>query len=367
MVMKLRQTLSAALVLTALLALANAAKAQAPVEPETEDDEPSRYALEFIVFRYDASVTAGTEVFLPDLPEPDPAAGPADPSTESVDLFGLPGSQSESETGYPEDVSSFARALPPETTLDDDGAAADIPAFGDLQPASELADDTPAMIMPFGDEDLAMTELDAFRARNAIDLRLIPPESLGMTDVHEKLLLLDAYEPVLWSGWTQIVVEEEFSPPISLRRLGNPPAEIDGTLMLYLGRFVHLVTDLTWSVPDQGYASDDPLSSAPAAEVPYFGDTDTEFGYGSRRTEPDTVYINYRITEDRIMRNGDTRYFDHPRFGMIARLALIEPGSPLDPTPRPEVPPTADEEALVDPALLPADDSSVLQPAAPPQ
>ena len=365
--MKQPHSLFAALVLSAALAgVHGPAMAQMAVEPELEEDEPSRYALEFIVFRYDASVTAGTEVFLPDLPEPDPDIDSADRSMSSMDPFGATDPLGPAESEYRDDVSSFERALPSDPVLDDDGATDGVPAFGDLQGMPD-DDGTPAVVAPFGDQDLAMTELDAFRARNAIDLRIIPPESLEMTAVHEKLLLLDAYEPVLWSGWTQIVVEEASSPAISLRRLGNPPADIDGTLTLYLGRFVHLVTDLTWSVPDQSSEYGGSFQSGPVEAVPYFGDQDASYGYFGRQSEPDTVYIRYRIAEDRIMRNGDTRYFDHPRFGMIARLALVEPGSPLDPNPRPEMLTDPAEEAPVEPALLPADDSSVLQPAPSPQ
>jgi hypothetical protein len=33
--------------------------------------------------------------------------------------------------------------------------------------------------------------------------------------------------------------------------------------------------------------------------------------------------VRYRITEDRIMRDGDIRYFDHPRFGMLARVTRV--------------------------------------------
>ena len=34
--------------------------------------------------------------------------------------------------------------------------------------------------------------------------------------------------------------------------------------------------------------------------------------------------IRYRIFEDRIVKNGETRYFDHPKFGVIAKVTLSE-------------------------------------------
>ena len=49
-----------------------------------------------------------------------------------------------------------------------------------------------------------------------------------------------------------------------------------------------------------------------------------------RAAEPVVVY---RIAEDRIMRNGDLRYFDHPKFGLIAKLTLVEEEEPSAPLP----------------------------------
>ncbi len=34
--------------------------------------------------------------------------------------------------------------------------------------------------------------------------------------------------------------------------------------------------------------------------------------------------IRYRIFEDRIVKNGDVRYFDHPKFGVIAKITRFE-------------------------------------------
>ncbi|MEM9208737.1 MAG: CsiV family protein [Pseudomonadota bacterium] len=357
-----RHVLSVAIALGAIT-IAGHGDARAQASEDAATDEPSRYALEFIVFRYDATVSSGTEVFLPDLPETVDLSS-SDPGA-ATDRSGAYDPFPASEDGRADDVSSFARTLPGDDEADNSDAASEAPVFGDARAPLMPDDDEARPVLPFGDDDFVTSELDAFRARNAIDMRLIPQDLLSMTDVHEKLLLLDAYEPVLWSGWTQIVVDEAFSPSMGLRRLGSPPADIDGSLTLYLGRFVHLVTDLTWSVPDpsNGFAQPDPDRSA--NDVPYFGDQNARFGYFDGKEDAGSVYIRYRIAEDRIMRNGDTRYFDHPRFGLIAKLTLVEPGSPLDPRPRAEVINEPASGIPTESTLLPADDSSVLQPAAP--
>jgi hypothetical protein len=34
--------------------------------------------------------------------------------------------------------------------------------------------------------------------------------------------------------------------------------------------------------------------------------------------------VRYRIDEDRIFRNGELRYFDHPKFGVLAKITRAE-------------------------------------------
>ena len=43
---------------------------------------------------------------------------------------------------------------------------------------------------------------------------------------------------------------------------------------------------------------------------------------------PEKTSVFYRIREDRIMRNNEIRYFDHPKFGVIAKVVRIEEAQP---------------------------------------
>ena len=38
--------------------------------------------------------------------------------------------------------------------------------------------------------------------------------------------------------------------------------------------------------------------------------------------------VRYRIQEDRILRSGELRYFDHPKFGVLARITRVEEEAP---------------------------------------
>ena len=142
-----------------------------------------------------------------------------------------------------------------------------------------------------------------------VALTVLPKEQLQLQAVYEKLQLLDAYEPVMWAGWTQGVVEREFSPEIPLRRIGNAPPQFDGTLQLYLSRFLHLVVNLSMT----------PGQTNQPGLVPTFPDR-----FGSRDMGMQSGLVHLRIDEDRIMKNGDLRYFDHPRFGLLAKVTRIE-------------------------------------------
>jgi hypothetical protein len=52
-----------------------------------------------------------------------------------------------------------------------------------------------------------------------------------------------------------------------------------------------------------------------------FGDYRTLDGFGGI-DEPGPV--RYRIKENRILRSGELRYFDHPKFGVLAKATRVE-------------------------------------------
>jgi len=106
--------------------------------------------------------------------------------------------------------------------------------------------------------------------------------------------------------------------PIELASLAVPPDGLEGRLTLYLSRYLHLVVDLQLDAEDAGSGLDD--------EVSNYGDyrttnelTINEFG--------DVVTpgpVRYRIQENRILRNGELRYFDHPKFGVLAKVLRVD-------------------------------------------
>ncbi len=133
-------------------------------------------------------------------------------------------------------------------------------------------------------------------------------DQLTMNDVMGHLRRIDIYRPLMHFGWTQSAHPEAVTRPIRLASLARTTSGLDGTLQLYLSRFLHLVVDLEMA----------------ADAVDSFG------GAGP---------VRYRISEDRIFRSGELRYFDHPKFGVLARVTRAD-----------EEPATAQNELLGYPA-----------------
>lgn len=239
----------ACLIIIALFA--GTAGAQVGTDAETdangEMDEPRRYTVEVIIFRYAEDVFSGNEVFVPERIDPVPEA-----VDEPVDEADVPA----------------------------------VPEVPEIEP-----------VFPF----------------YAISL---PDDELTMTATFGRLDRLDAYEPLMHFGWTQPTIPEAHTPLLPLARFDTPPPGLDGSLKLYLSRFLHLVVDLSLAATAPGDAYD-PAFEAP---VPVYGDVRARF--------PDDGFLyaplKYRIFEDRIVKNGETRYYDHPKFGLIAKVTRVE-------------------------------------------
>ena len=267
--------ISRASTIAALAAMCGAAQAQMPPADAIDEAEPElrRYTVEMIVFEYAGTAAGGSELFMPDEP-------PVVEKPEEL-VFGDP-----TTPGLAIEADDAILAV-------DLGEAED-----ELPPEPEELEEIPIHLM--------LTELEVLEA-----------SEFALPEIYEKLETLDAYRPLMRAAWTQVTREKELTKPLRLRRVGNAPLKLDGELMLYLGRYLHLVVDLAL---DGG----DPASTVVVGdEVRYFGDTprrETAFTSFGQPALP----VTYRINEDRIFRNGELRYYDHPKFGVLARITRVE-------------------------------------------
>ena len=278
----------------ALLAVEAVAQQQAVPSAALLDEESEtipRYSVEMIIFEYAGSASDTTELFDPDIP---------------ADLFDQEFTVSESPQGPDTGM------MPPERGFGEEPQVE--PATPIDVPADELTRDdaTDEPFVPLPGEDLELIPTYELKG-----VEFVPREDYQLTAAYDRLVTLDAYRPLVHTAWIQPTIEQEATEALELRRLGNPPLRLDGTVSVYLGRYLHVALDL---------ALVDRQAPRPAMEPEqprYYGDdrSSPPMGYQSTGFAPQIVY---RIQEDRIVRNNETRYFDHPKFGVIARVIRIE-------------------------------------------
>lgn len=253
------------------------AAAQAQVVSDGVDvTDINYYSVEVIIFSYEEDVHPGSEVFLPDAP-------PADEAYR----FDEDGDLEEDDGPIP----VFTDTAPAVATGDDDEPAPYwlvLPA----QPGSEFASRPPP------------DDGHPFR------LALLSEDESMLSDALRKFELLDAYKTLFHTGWTQPAYDQQDTPPIELSLFGEVPDGLEGTFTLYLSRYLHLVVDVALDAPQSaGFAADEPVFR--------FGD---RYRYDDATNPP----VRWRIREDRIFKNGDLRYFDHPKFGVLAKVVRVE-------------------------------------------
>ena len=140
-------------------------------------------------------------------------------------------------------------------------------------------------------------------------------DELTMNDLAARLERLDVYRPVMHFAWTQPTRPEDETQPIELQALSEPPEGLDGSFMLYLSRYLHLVVDLSL---EQRTGLAEPV----AIDEPVTVYRDDRGGALFDELQPGPV--RFRISEDRIFKSGDLRYFDHPKFGVLAKITRVE-------------------------------------------
>ena len=240
-----------------------------------EIPEIRRYSVEVIVFAYAEAVSVGSEVFVPEVAD-----------YPSFELFGLDELSEEGE--IPDD----SVPTTPEVT------------------SNEVEDDT--------NELEAMEEI-------LFEMTLHAEDELMLTGTLDQLDRLDAFEPLLHVGWTQTALAEADTPALDLREFGLPPERLSGSFTLYLSRYLHLVVDLEL---DAKLKEDLFAESARDFEAPIvrYDDSRASNDYDAILFDAEPAYgsLSYQINENRLFKNGETRYYDHPKFGVIAKVVRVE-------------------------------------------
>ena len=265
------------------------------LDAEAEEEAVPRYSVELIIFEY-LDDGGDTELFLPDFPE-----------TAVLDESGMP----------PDAAGDDGLAADPGVVVtgSGEGAAAELPSTFNVREEGADALET---------ESLYVEPLEEIPTYESAGFEILDPEDFALDEMYDRLDQLDAYRPIMRGAWIQPALEREETLTLKLRRIGNPPLRLNGTVTLYLSRFLHLVVDV--AIEEKSALRPDALQQ----RIPYYGDarTSAPFGIDSAFLAPP---VFYRIQEDRIVRNGELRYFDHPKFGVLAKVVRIEEEADADP------------------------------------
>lgn len=186
--------------------------------------------------------------------------------------------------------------------------AQDVSSGNEIFPA-----DKPEFDEPFMEEVPLIEEVSPVdpgpRVIRDVEFALLGRDEYTMGDIMSRLQRLEVYNPIMHFGWTQSTWPEQETQAIPLSSMARLPSGLNGTLKLYLNRFLHLIVDLELDAPG---------STGSREERTSYGD------YRTLSAFDDSGPVRYRIDEDRILRTGELRYFDHPKFGVLAKVSRVE-------------------------------------------
>jgi hypothetical protein len=154
-------------------------------------------------------------------------------------------------------------------------------------------------------------ELEDTGALSAAGITLLPESEFGMSDQWSRLKSSPQFRPLIKLAWTQNDPVATGGPRLHLHSttqlklrdeqgLGEREFyEVDGTVALHLGRYLHLGADLLLTV-----GGDEPRA--------------------------------WRLREERRMRSDELHHLDSPRLGILTRVSKWGPGlSPTQPATTP--------------------------------
>lgn len=141
-----------------------------------------------------------------------------------------------------------------------------------------------------------------------------------LTGIYARLERLDAYEPIVHRTWMQGARPSDEAVPFEVSASdAEADFQLSGTVTLYKERYVHLEVNLD-------------LAPTATELAPIEAETEPwpEYGDVFAPVEPTQVPLQdadstaFELRESRRIRGVNAQYFDHPQFGVIARVSEID-------------------------------------------
>jgi hypothetical protein len=134
----------------------------------------------------------------------------------------------------------------------------------------------------------------------------IESASLALNSIFRRLEQLDAYRPLVHLGWIQTTKSAAEAVAYQIHIRDQSRDDVTGSITLYRERYLHLELDLALNpaVDEYGTGSD------------FYTKAIIEQMQATGRKQ-------HKLTESRRIRDSTSHYFDHPLFGVIARIKKI--------------------------------------------
>lgn len=123
----------------------------------------------------------------------------------------------------------------------------------------------------------------------------------------------DKYQVLTHKRWVQTADARSSSP---VMRITDPAGDLDGTVVFYMSRFLHVDVDLL--LKDESDQKVD-MTAGVANAKPVAG-----FAMSSSDATTNNQQLVYRIDESRRIRSNQMNYFDHPKFGVLLIITPME-------------------------------------------
>lgn len=182
-------------------------------------------------------------------------------------------------------------------------------------------------------EQLAVPDTGTLRARGAFpagEFTQLSPDAYTLTRFRNALASTRGYHVLFHRAWRQAAYDRQHAVDYPVHSMSGGGDSVEGTVTLIRERFLHLDIDL--------------MLHSPATA-----------GAGGPGAAP-----VYRLTENRRIHSSEIQYFDHPRFGVIARV------TPVAETETPETTDAPDDNTSAEGDAAPATEDEPAPAEAPP-
>ena len=180
-------------------------------------------------------------------------------------------------------------------------AITDDPITNNLHLDNEILSNTSSY--PFYNQDYELIEIPTDKK---ILFQTLNKESLSLGAIYNRLNRLRVYEPIIWNGWEQLFLKRKDTSKINLRRLKNTLGEFTGTFELYesIGGKARLSINIEMNEKDIKLSSTDEM----------------QIEQDDQQNINTNIGIKYPLSDDKEIKHDELRYFDHPKFGVIAKI-----------------------------------------------